>query len=101
MRPHNIIDYEEERWNYICLEGAPELDQESTERIMWNTIDMYKKGKTKRKIKNQKFQGDIEVRGRKGLGYFFGTNYFINIESNGGISKLSVILLDKFDPNLN
>ena len=101
MRPHNIIDYEEERWNYICLEGAPELDQESTERIMWNIVDMYKKGKTQRGIVHKGFDGDIEVRGRKGLGCFFGTNYLINIVSNGGRSKLSVILLDKFDPSLN
>ena len=101
MRPETLVSYEDETWECIYVNGNSKIEGETRRRILWNMIDMYKKGNTKRRIRAQTVEGIIELRGRKAHGSYSGTYFAMDGQFEAGRIDLGVLLLDRFNPELN
>ena len=53
MRLTNSLDYEGETWKYVSLDFDPRMSEELKNEIVWNTIDMHKKGHDIRSVRRE------------------------------------------------
>lgn len=101
MRPETLVNYDDETWQYVYVNGDSRIREGVRRRIMWNMIDMYKKGTSERRLKSQTMEGVIKIKGRRAHGDFSGTYFIMEGEFEKRRLNLGVLLLDKFDPTRN
>ena len=101
MRVETKIAYEDEVWECVYLRGELRMGEETRDELLWNVVDMYKKGREKRKLDIDGFEGSLKEIGRRQLVSFSGTHYLIEGDFELGKLEIGVLLLDRFNPELN
>ena len=64
-------------------------------------MHMFKKGIREKKIKREDLKATIERRGKRGLGHYFGTYFKVEGECELGKLEAALLVLDRFEPELN
>lgn len=101
MRAETPIYYNDEVWQCVYLNGNSRVNRETRDELLWNIVDMYHTGKQKRRVNTNNFEGLLEAKSRKYLVNFSGTHFLIEGELEGGKIRIGVLLLDRFNPELN
>ena len=97
----NKVVYQGKVWEYVYLETDTTIPEPDREHFAWNVIDMNFKEQDTRKLKGEKYEGRVKKGKFTGFGTFYGQQFLADIETDRGKSKLSLILLDRFDASQN
>ena len=93
MRVRRVFKYKDEAWDYVFLESNPSLGRTILDNFMWHIVDMGYETDNNRTVPN----GDYSIRIQSGkevsLGLFSGRCFKGVIETEEGMTGLSVLLM--------
>ena len=99
MPPYNTLNHRGREWGQVYLDPDPSLDEDVTQDVIWNMIDMHCMEKEKRDVNKKIYEAKIKMGKYASFGMFVGKQFKAEIESLKGRSNLAVLLLD-FAPEL-
>jgi hypothetical protein len=94
MQLYDTIHYRGEDWNYSWLDFNSKLSEDIARNVIWNVVDMYMSGKSRRNLGNRHYRAKIEHNGSRVIGFLGGEAFTADVEADGEKSRLAIMLLD-------